>query len=294
MIGYIFRTCQNGDDLISVIFGLTSALSWGAADFTGGLATRRVGAYRAVLFGESVGLLLLLPIAFRVDEPPPDAQSWILAALAGALGTLGLLLLYHALATGTMSIAAPVSALMTAVLPVVVGSFTEGFPGPLTFLGFGLALMAIWLISQTGDGVKNILSHVSDLRLPLMAGVGFGSYFVLMHAAALHTTVWPMVASRASGWLVIALFLLVRRDSWRVPKGVWPVITVNGILDVGGNAFYILAAQAGRLDIAAVLSSLYPGATVLLAALVLKERIAPIQWLGILAALIAIGLLAFS
>jgi drug/metabolite transporter (DMT)-like permease len=291
---FISHASQNGDALLSIVYGLTSALAWGAADFTGGLATRRVGAYRAVLFGESVGLLFLLPVAFRVGETLPDVQSWILAALAGSLGTLGLLLLYHALATGTMSVAAPVSALMTAVLPVVVGSFTEGFPGPLTFLGFGLALMAIWLISQTGDGVKNILAHVSDLRLPLLAGIGFGSYFVLMHAAARHTTLWPMVASRAAGWLVIALFLLFRRDSWRVPSGAWPLITVNGILDVGGNAFFILAAQVGRLDIASVLSSLYPGATVVLAALVLKERLARNQWLGILSALIGIVLLASS
>lgn len=294
VIGCIFHAAQEGDNLVSIIFGLSSALAWGAADFSGGLASRKIGAYRAVFFGETVGFSVFLPVALGVGEPALDARSWILAGLAGAVGTLGLLLLYHSLATSTMSIAAPVSALMTAILPVVVGSFTEGFPGPLTFLGFGFALTAVWLVSQSRDGVKDVLAHLSSLRLPLLAGVGFGSFFVLMHASAVHSTWWPIVAARAAGLLVIGLAMLVRRNSWSAPRSVWPVIVINGVLDVGANALFILAGRTGRLDISAVLGSLYPGGTVLLAWLVLKERLAPIQWLGIFAALIAIGLLAFS
>jgi drug/metabolite transporter (DMT)-like permease len=191
-----------------------------------------------------------------------------------------------------MSIAGPVSALMTAILPVVVGSFSEGFPGPLTFLGFAFALTAVWLVSQSKDGVKDFLSHLSSLRLPLLAGVGFGCYFVLIHSAASHSTWWPMVISRAAGWIVMAAFILSRRASWSGAGRIWPLIVINGILDVGGNGFFILAGHNGRLDISAVISSLYPGATVLLAWLVLKERLSRTQWLGIAAALVAIALLA--
>ena len=276
----------------SILFGLSSALSWGAADFTGGLVTRKTGALWAVLLGETVGLLLLVPAAVAAGEPVPGITSWVQAALAGALGTLGLLLLYHALATGTMSIAGPVSALMTAVIPVVFGSFSEGFPGPLTFLGFGFALTAVWLVSQSKDGVKNFLPQLSNLRLPLLAGVGFGCYFVLIHSAAINSTWWPMVASRAAGWTVIATFILSRRASLSGTRRIWPLIVINGLLDVGGNGFYILSGHSGRLDISAVISSLYPGATVLLAWLVLKERLSRTQWLGIAAALAGIALLA--
>ena len=276
----------------SILFGLASAFSWGAADFTGGLVSRKTGALWAVLLGETVGLLFLVPIAIGVGEPMPDRASWVQAALAGATGTLGLVLLYHALATGTMSIAGPVSALMTVILPVVFGSFAEGVPSPLTFVGFAFALTAVWLVSQSRDGVKDFLSHLSALRLPLLAGVGFGCYFILIHGAASHSTWWPMVASRAAGWIVIAAFILTRRASWNGAGSIWPLIIINGILDVGGNGFYILAGQAGRLDISAVISSLYPGATVLLAWIVLKERLSPTQWLGIASALVAIGLLA--
>lgn len=278
--------------MISILFGLSSALSWGAADFTGGLVSRKTGAFRAVLFGETVGILALVPVTLLIGEPFPGASSMAQAALAGALGTLGLVLLYHALATGTMSIAAPVSALMTAILPVVVGSLSEGFPGSFTYLGFLFALLAVWLVSQSGDGMKNIRSHLSALRLPLLAGVGFGCYFILIHSAARASTWWPMVASRGAGWMVIALFILSRRESWRVARSNWPILILNGLLDVGGNAFYILAGHTGRLDVSAVISSLYPGATVLLAWVVLKERLSRTQWFGIWAALIALILFA--
>ncbi|MFN2121636.1 MAG: EamA family transporter [Anaerolineales bacterium] len=280
----------------SIVLGLFSAFSWGAADFTGGLVSRKTGAFRAALWGETVGLLLLVPAALASGERVPETSSWLQAGLAGALGTLGLVLLYHAMARGTMSIAAPVSALMTAILPVVAGSLSEGFPGPLAFVGFGFALLAVWLVSQSEDGVKDVLAHLSSLRLPLLAGVGFGCYFILIHSAARHSTWWPMVASRAAGWMLIAIFMISRRESMRLPTGtmsIWPIIVMNGILDAGGNIFYILAGHGGRLDVSAVLGSLYPGATVLLAWLILKERLRRTQWIGIWAALAAILLLAF-
>jgi len=274
--------------LISILLGLTSAISWGAGDFTGGLAARKTGAYRAVFYGEVIGLALLFVVVFATPQPMPDFNSILLSMAAGALGTVGLMLLYTAMAQGKMSIAAPVSALLAAALPVIVGMLTAGFPGYFTLLGFGFALAAIWLISQSEDGVKDILTHLSDLRLPLLAGVGFGSYFVLMNAATRQTTFWPMVYSRTAGTLAMALFIIVRRDSFVTVRAAWPVMILNGILDVGGNFFYVLAGQAGRLDISAVLSSLFPGSTVILAWIILKERLTRTQWLGILCALVAI------
>ena len=274
--------------MISILLGLTSAISWGAGDFTGGLAARKTGAYRAVFYGEVIGLALLFVVVFATPQPMPDFNSILLSMAAGALGTVGLMLLYTAMAQGKMSIAAPVSALLAAALPVIVGMLTAGFPGYFTLLGFGFALAAIWLISQSEDGVKDILTHLSDLRLPLLAGVGFGSYFVLMNAATRQTTFWPMVYSRTAGTLAMALFIIVRRDSFVTVRAAWPVMILNGILDVGGNFFYVLAGQAGRLDISAVLSSLFPGSTVILAWIILKERLTRTQWLGILCALVAI------
>ncbi len=276
--------------MLSILFGLASALSWGAGDFTGGLASRKTGAHRAVLYGEAVGLALLLVFGLVSPQPLPSSISWIYAIIAGALGTAGILLLYMAMVAGKMSIAAPVSALLAAILPVVVGIFSSGFPGYLTFIGFGFALAAVWLVSRSEDGIKDIFSHLSDLRLPLLAGIGFGSYFILMNLASHQVIFWPIVAGRTSGFAVIALFILFRRGEWTPDHSAWPFLILNGILDVGGNFFYVLAGQAGRLDVSAVLSSLFPGATVLLASMVLKEHISRTQWIGIACALIAIVL----
>lgn len=274
--------------MISILLGLAAALSWGAGDFSGGMASRKTGAYLTVLYGEAVGLVLLLVVIPLSRQPFPDVVSWIYALVAGALGTAGMVLLYRAMDAGKMSIAAPVSALLAAALPVIVGALTEGTPGVLTWIGFVLALSAVWLISQSGDGIQDILTHLADLRLPLLAGLGFGAYFTLMHAASRETVYWPIVAGRFSGTVIIAAFVLFSRKTWTPTRAAWPFLLINAILDVGGNFFYVLAGQAGRLDVSAVLSSLFPGATVLLAWIILKERLTHTQWLGIFAALLAI------
>jgi len=276
--------------LLSILYGIASAFSWGAGDFAGGLSSRRVGAYRAVFYADFFGLFLLLAAYFIYPETLPDSRVIWLSAIGGALGTIGLLILYYSLTIGLMSIAAPVSALFAAVLPVVIGSITEGLPGTFQLIGFGLALAAVWLISQ-GDGSFHF-SRLSDLRLPILAGLGFGCYFIFLHGATQGTTatLWPMIISRVAGTLLVLAFVLARRESLGVPRGAWTVVLINATLDLFGNFFYILASKAGRLDIAAVLSSLYPGATVLLAWLLLKEHISRWQIAGILLALVAIVL----
>ena len=278
--------------LLSILFGLGAAFGWGAADFTGGLASRKTGAYRAVFYGEVIGIVILLFIVMIAGEPLPNIRVWMLAMLAGALGTTGLMLLYHSMTLGLMSIATPVSALLAAALPILVGGFKEGLPQGMTFIGFAFALLAVWMISQGEGGVTNILAHLSDLKLPLLAGIGFGSYFVVMHEATrTGATIWPMVASRSGGIILVILYMFITRASWKVHPAAWPMITFNGLLDICGNSFFILAGQAGRLDVAAVLSSLYPGATVMLAWIFLKERLTRNQWIGIVSALIAILLM---
>jgi len=278
--------------LLSILYGLGAALSWGAGDFSGGLAARKAGAYRSVFYGEVIGVAILMVIVSIAAEPLPNLKVWLLCMLAGALGSIGLLLLYHSMTLGLMSIAAPVSALLTAALPVVVGLFTEGLPKFLTILGFGFALVAVWLISQGADGVTDLRAHLSDLKLPLLAGIGFGLYFVITHAATREGgIIWPMIASRSGGMLLVILYLLFTRSTWKIDPSAWPTIFLNGTLDICGNAFFILAGQAGRLDVAAVLSSLFPGATVMLASIFLKERLSRNQWIGILAALTAIVLM---
>ena len=274
--------------MLSILYGIASAVSWGAGDFAGGLSSRKVGAYRAVFYADFFGMFLLLAAYLIYPETFPAARVIWVSAIGGMLGTTGLLILYYSLTKGLMSIAAPVSALFAAVLPVIVGSLTEGLPGPFQLIGFVLALGAVWLISQ-GDGSFHI-SRLSDLRLPILAGLGFGCYFIFLHSATQDTTatLWPMITSRIAGTLLVLAFVLARREPLGVPRGAWNVVLINATLDLFGNFFYILASKVGRLDIAAVLSSLYPGATVVLAWLLLQEHLSRLQIVGILLALGAI------
>lgn len=277
--------------MLSILYGLSSALVWGAADFCGGLASRRSRASQAVLYGEAFGLVLLLIASLFVDEPPLSLSAWLLCSLAGSLGVIGLLLFFYALEKGQMTIVAPVSALTSTILPVIVGSFMDGFPGIVTFAGFGLALLAIWLISKPAGDTKGLRLRIKDLAYPLIAGLCFGVYLVLFHRGSQQGMVLPLIASRSAGVFTMLVFLLAARQRFLPSAGAVPYFLLNGILDVTGNGFYVLAGQAGRMDIAAVLVSLYPASTVLLAWLLLHEKLSRPQIVGILVALAAIVLM---
>lgn len=274
--------------MLPILYGLVSATSWGAADFIGGFASKRTSPMRVLYLAEIAGFLPFMLLALVLREPIPPARDMLTGAFASLVGLTGLIFLYRALAEGQMTIAAPVSALFAAVIPVIFGSLTLGLPSTPTMLGFGLAFLAVWLISQT-DGT-NLRFSLSDLRLPLLSGFFFGFYFIILHRATLNAFFWPLTAARFAGFAALGLLALVTRQPAMPPRETWALCIFNGFIDIAGNGFYVLSAQTGRIDVAAVLGALYPAATVLLAWLILKERISAVQTLGILLALIAIVL----
>lgn len=285
----------------TVILGLGAAFSWGAADFAGGLATRRarhpsqVSAVGTVIGGQLVGLLLTSLLVTLTGEAPPSLEVWVLAGTAGLAGGWGLTLLYRALALDQMSLAAPISAVIGAAVPVSLSLFLEGWPKLWTAGGLALALVSIWLIarSEGPSGTTTDTPHPiwRRLRLPIGAGIIFGAFFVLLHQASQESLLWPVLITRLTSVTFLTL-LSVSQRRFRLPSpSLWPLILVNGALDTTGNALFVLAGRMGRLDIAAVLSSLYPASTVLLARFLLNERLARRQSIGILAALLAIVLI---
>jgi drug/metabolite transporter (DMT)-like permease len=274
--------------LLSILYGILSAASWGAADFLGGLGSKRTSPYRILFLAEIAGGIPFAALALLLREPLPSLADMLLGAGSSLLGLTGLLFLYRALAAGRMTVAAPVSAVFAALIPVIFGFVTLGPPSPATLAGFGLAFAAVWLISQTDR--TNWRFTLADLRLPLLSGLFFGSYFLVLHRATLNAFFWPLAAARFAGIVAFGLYALLARQPALPPRGVWALCFVNGLLDIGGNAFYVLAAQTGRIDVAAVLGALYPASTVLLAWIFLKERITWLQGLGVLLALLAIVL----
>ena len=271
-----------------ILLGLLSALTWGAADFGGGLASKRTNSYGVVIGSHTISLSVFLLLALLLKEPVPPLRDWLFGATAGLAGGIGLMLLYRALAEGKMSIVAPVSALVAAAIPVVVTGLNQGLPKDLTLLGFALALSAVWLLSS-GEAITQI--RIKELGLPLTAGIVFGLFFILLHQASRMAILWPVVATRIGSIAGLLAYTSLNRLSWIPSRRRWSLLTFIGIIDATGTACYALSARLGRMDIAAVLGSLYPGATVLLAWVFLKERISRLQSLGILLALGAIVLL---
>jgi drug/metabolite transporter (DMT)-like permease len=273
--------------LASVALGLASAASWGAGDFSGGLASRRAPALGVVAVSQGVGIVLLVLLAALTGEvlPKPGQLAW--AALAGANGAFGLVVLYSALASGRMGIAASVSGVVGGVVPVLVGSAMQGSPGILRLAGFTLALGGVWLLTAAHGETRGV--GLRELTLPVVAGVSFGLFLVLIHRAGGATVLWPLIAARATSMGVLTA-IGGATGRLRAPKGsALGLAALAGLLDTGGNAFFILAAQAGRLDVAGVLSSLYPVSTVALACLLLGERLTARQTVGAVAALAAIA-----
>ena len=183
----------------AVLFGITAALGWGAGDFTGGMVSRRVGAISATLYVQALGLLPVLGIAWFTGQLSMSAEDWVWCSYAGAIGSLGFAALYRALAEGRMALAAPVAAIIAASLPVMVGLIKDGLPGGWTLVGFGLALVAIWLVSQTGTRLVSDKVGLKTLMLPILSGLGLGAYLVLVNRGRQTSLLAPLVAVRAAG-----------------------------------------------------------------------------------------------
>ena len=271
----------------AVFFGLVSAVTWGAGDFSGGMAVKRTNPYGVVISAHVMSLFMMAALALIFGERIPPLTDWLWGAVAGLCGGVGLALLYRALATGQMSVAAPVSALVAASLPVLVSAFSDGLPRWITLIGFVLALTAVWLISG-GVGIEIRLSH---LYLPVMAGLTFGAFFVFLHYGSSTSIFWTLAATRIASITGLLGYSIIARERWFPTSDSWGLIALSSVLDAAGNSFYALSARMGRMDVAAVLGSLYPGSTVLLAWFILKERISRVQLIGILIALVAIVLI---
>ncbi len=276
-------------ETFTIIFGLLSALSWGAGDFSGGVATKRNTLLAVMLVSQGVGGILLLALALIFDKslPPWESLGW--GALAGTVGVIGLAVFYYALATGKMGVAAPTSAVTTALLPLAVAAATEGVPALPQQAGFAIALAAVWLLAGGAGGEK---FRLADLKLPIFAGVSFGLFFIFIDRASTEAAFFPLVAARIASLSLMLLALGSRKQSPWIAPAALPLVASAGIFDALGNAFFALAAQAGRLDIAAMLASLYPASTVFLAWIILKEKMGKSQWVGVGLALAALVLIS--
>jgi drug/metabolite transporter (DMT)-like permease len=278
-----------GSETLAFTYGLASAAIWGAGDFSGGVASKRNNVHSVIILSQLIGGALLIALAFLLQESIPSLDILLFGGVAGISGAVGLVALYSGLAKGRMGVVAPLAAVVTAVFPVVVGIVNEGLPSALQILGFGIAVVAVWFLSGAGTVVS---IQARELCLPVAAGVGFGLFFIFIDRVSSNAILWPLIAARIASIGLLSIFMALRRRG-RIPAAnQFLIIALAGIFDTGGNAFFALATRVGRLDISAVLSSMYPAATVFLAYFILKERLARQQWVGVISVFVALILIA--
>jgi len=245
--------------------------------------------FGVVLVSQALGMALAAVLAIVRAEPLPGPADLGWAALAGFAGALGIASLYQGLAQARVTVVAPIAGVLAATIPVIVGWLGQGVPSAWRIVGIGLALVAVVLVSTSSDPLGD---RPAGVRFGLAAGVGFGLFNVFASRFSPGVVFGPLVVVRALEAVAIVAAILVTRRAWRLPRSVVPLALGVGVGDMAGNGFFVLAAQAGRLDIAGVLSSLYPVTTIVLAAIVLRERLTRAHALGIVVAGAAISLIA--
>jgi len=279
---------MNSGTLIGASLSVCAAAVWGGGDFAGGIATKRANVFRVVAVAHACGLLLMLTLAWLTEEPVPPLLSLEWGVVAGVSGAFGIAALYEGLAMGKMGTVAPVASVVTAILPVLVGIRSEGMPDRIQLAGFALALVSIWLVARPEGDID---SH-RGLGLAVLAGVMFGLFLVAGKQAGHHGVFWPLVAARTASTLLMTVIVAFSpRDTRRLRAALLPIL-LSGSLDAGANALFIAATRHGRFDVAAVLSSLYPASTVILARLLLKEHLSAAQTVGIAGALLSVALIS--
>ena len=281
----------------NVLPGLLAALLWGGGDFSGAMGVKHAGgslrsALRVILVSHAASFVVLLLFGCIRGDGFPHGSSLAWGVAAGVAGGLSLACFYIALSRGAMGASAAVSGLLAAAIPAGVSIAAEGSPGLLKVSGFALAAAAIWLIAA-GPNPEAKTADTGTIWLALTAGVGFGVYFVALKMAGVAGLVWPMATARMGSITVCSLLLAglslaghggQSRMDGRVLR--WALATA--VMDTSGNLLFIAATRAGRLDVAAVLASLYPASTILLAAWMLREKPTFRQGIGMAVAALAV------
>lgn len=274
--------------IVGILSALAGAASWGGGDFSGGLAARRHNQFQ-VLALSTLASVALLGVAFALSgEAFPDAASTWWAMAAGVSGVLGLAALFAGLARGRAAVVSPTAGVVGAVIPVGFNLVRTELPSEGQLAGFALALAGIWLVTQTPAAGEQ--GARTGLGLGVLAGLGFGGFLAAIAQVGEASVFGSLLVAKAAS-LALALVVLRARGNPLIGPKDNPLALLAGVLDVGGNIGYLLATQFTRLDVAAIVASMYPAGTVFLAKIVQDERVGRAQWAGVACCLAAIALL---
>ncbi len=268
-----------------------SSLVFGVADFVGGLATRRAPAVTVVWGAQVVGMVAVTAIAPAFGSGFAVGGGLLWGAGGGIAASIGLVLLYHALATTRISVAAPVAAVVGTVLPVLFGIFIGERPEAIAWLGMVLAAPAVVLLSV---GRPDSGPALRAAWLGALAGAAFALFGILISRSGSDTGMWPLVAARLSSVVLLGTLVLLMGRPLLAARSTWSMIATSALLDTAGNVLFLLAVRRELLSLVAVIMSLYPATTIALARVVLGERVVRRQWVGLVLAAVAVVLIALG
>ena len=284
--------------MFALTLAFSASVAWGSADFLAGLGCRRLALLTVLLVSQAIGLALLIPVMVASAEPMPAGHFVLMGVVAGAFNAGALAAFYRGLAGGTMSIVAPIAA-TDAVIPVAYGLVTGERPATLTMFGIALALIGVVLASRPVDHHEDEPrtkrdSPAKGVALALAAAVCFGVFTIALAEASKGGTLWAVTFSRLMSLSLLSLTAVVLRPDLSVQReDAMPLVAIGG-LDVGANALFAVALSAGLLSVVGVLGSFYPVVTILLAGVVLRERLGPLQRVGAASALAGAAVMAIG
>ncbi|MDQ6800795.1 MAG: DMT family transporter [Acidobacteriota bacterium] len=276
--------------MTAYLLAVLSSIAYGSADFLGGLATKRGAPLVAVVvLSQLTGLILIVLALPFLPASSPSAIDIAWGAAAGLAGGIGVALLYRALSVGVMSVVAPVTAVCAVIVPLVVGVALGERPAPRAIVGVILAIVAIALVSQSGE--KRAAAGVATA---IASGVIIGFFLVFLARSGPSAGMWPLITARVVSVSFFVLSGLLTRNKIAPPRESMPIVIGGGTLDMVANILYVLAVRRGPLSIIATLTSLYPTSTIILARIVLRERLRAVQQSGVFCAGLAIVLIVTS
>jgi drug/metabolite transporter (DMT)-like permease len=277
--------------VVAVALGLAAGISWGIADFLGGLKTRQLNVLLVLLVSQAFGALLIAALIVLRGQGPPELHYLVWGVLGGVAGLVGLAAFYRGMTVGAMAVVAPISA-TGAAIPVTVGIATGDRPGAIQVVGLVLALAGVVLASREMDEGGAGPKVAAGVGLALLAALGFGGFFVGLDAASDGDVLWALMAARWFDVLLLVAFALVMRPSLRMTTRDLRDIAAVGLFDVAANALFAYASAEGLLSLVSVLAALYPVVTIFLARLILRESLRPSQAAGVALALAGVAAIA--
>lgn len=278
---------------MAVLLATLAAVVYGVADYCGGRASRSASSTAVTFWAEASGIVVLLIVLPILGDPVPGGADLWWGVATAAAASVGLVCFYRALSAGAMTVVAPVTAVVSAVIPVGVGLAQGERPGGVSLAGCAAAAVAIALVSGAG-GHPAVRPSTGVLSLAVVAGVGFALVFIFLDATSPEAGMWPVAVARVASLPMIASAGAVLRSPLRLPRAIWALVFVGGLCDISANLLYLESTGHGLLAVVAVLTALYPVTTVTLAFVLDDERLSRAQTVGLVLAVTALVLVGLG